>query len=525
MPRIDARSHALRRVLVVPLAFSFAAVPVPCFADNGELLSERPQRAASATEFEAQRSTIAPSIDVTYKALGEAANAAADAFAGPVSGRTRIGCQHVGFGGSAPIKVTLFNGCADYDWRINAARNGGITFKRAGDGIEVDIPVKFTGDGNFVGELAKAIETPPKPFNGSFVVSISGMVRVGRDFCPTIEQGQAHFAWETPPDIELVGHTCLELSHDLKACVGPWKFPAGKMMTGQINHALQGQIDAINKKIPCDQIRNQLQQVWKTWSIPVPITNPPIYVALQPKGLSVPGVIATDDGIRLIARLDATTAVAANKPPSLTQPPLPENNPINGPTGRFSLAVPVPIPYPALGEGGAERLKGKALRAGGAAITPLGIEIFPNNDRLAVGVTFRADVRGPMRGKTGTVWFTAKPAIDNKGHAVRLDDLTMTKKTGSRLWRAVAAPVNSELARTIGGTYGYDFSWLLRDTKTKLDQAIANPKNTANVKISTNNDDLRIGRTAMLPQNFVVEGLFNADVTATVLGANANPSP
>lgn len=520
MSAIRARRCALRGVILFPLAFTFVA-SAPCFAQKGELLSERPPRAASTSEFKAQTSTIAPSIDVTYKALGEAANAAADSFAGPVSGRTRIGCQHLGVGGSTPIKVTLFNGCADYDWRINASRNGGIIFRRAGNGIAVDIPVRFIGNGNFVGELAKAITTAPKPLNGSFVVSISGMVRVGKDFCPKIEQGQAHFAWQTPPDIELVGHTCLQLGNDLKACLGPWKFPAGKMMTGQINHALQGQIDEINKKIPCDQIRNQLQQVWKTWSIPVPITNPPIFVAVEPKALSVPGVIATDDGIRLIARLDAQTAASTNKPPSLPQPPLPENNPINGPTGRFSLDVPLPIPYPTLGEAGAQQLKGKQIHAGGAGVTPIGVEIFPSNDKLAVGVTFLANVRGPMHGRMGTVWFTATPTIDNNGHAVRLSDLTMTKKANSRLWSAVAAPVNTQLAKTVGATYGYDFSWLVSDAKTKINQAIANPRNTTNVKINVSNDDLHLGRSAMLPQNFVVEGLFNADVSAAVLG---NPS-
>jgi len=512
--------YALRDGVLFSFAFAFAAAN-PCFAQKGELLSERPPRAASESEFEAQTSTIAPKIDVTYKALGEAANAAADSFAGPVSGRARIGCQHVGVGGSAPIKVTLFNGCADYDWRINASRDGGIAFKRAGTGIEVDIPVKFTGNGNFVGELAKAITTAPKPLNGSFVVSISGMVRVGRDFCPRIEQGQAHFAWQTPPDIELVGHTCLQLGNNLKACLGPWKFPAGKMMTGQINQALQGQIDEINKKIPCDQIRNQFQQVWKTWSVPIPITNPPIYVAVEPKALSVPGVIAMDDGIRLIARLDAQTAASANKPPSLPQPPLPENNPINGPTGRFSLDLPLPIPYSALGEAGAQQLRGKQIRTGNAGITPIGVEIFPSNDKLAVGVTFLANVRGPMHGRTGTVWFTATPTIDSNGHAVRLGDLTMTNKANSRLWPAVAAPVTTRLAKTIVSTYSYDFSWLVRDARNKIKQAIADPRNTANVKISVNNDDLHLGRSALLPQNFVVEGLFNADVSATVLG---NPS-
>lgn len=521
MWRNCARLCALRAITAIPCLPVIAAVATPCAAASGELLSQRPQWQASATEFEAPTSTIAPKIDITYKALGQAANAAADAFAGPASGRARIGCQHVGLGGSTPIKVTLFNGCADYDWQINASRNGGISFKRAGNGIEVDIPVKFTGNGSFVGELAKAIQTPPKPLNGSFVVSISGMVRVGKDFCPRIEQGQAHFAWQTPPDIELIGRSCLELGHDLKACLGPWKFPAGRMMTGQINHALQGQVDEINKKIPCDQIRNQLQQVWKTWSVPVPISNPPIYAAVEPKALSVPGVIAMDDGIRLIARLDVKTAVSANKPPSLPQPPLPENTPMNGPTGRFSLNLPLPIPYSALGEAGAEKLKGKQIRAGGAAITPIGVQIFPSNGKLAVGVTFLANVRGPMHGKTGTVWFTATPTIDNSGHAVRLNNLTMTPKTNSRLWSAVAAPVNSQLAKTIGAMYGYDFSWLVRDAKTKINQAIANPKNTANVKINISNDDLHLGRSALLPQNFVVEGIFNADVTATALG---NPS-
>lgn len=521
MPGTGCAHRNLSRVAAVPFAIAFAATAAPCFGDTGELLSVRPERAASATEFETQSSTIAPSIDVTYKALGEAANAAADSFAGPASGRARIGCQHLGVGGSSPIRVTLFNGCADYDWRINASRSGGISFKRAGEGIEVDIPVKFEGNGNFVGELARAIKTPPKPLNGSFVVSISGMVRVGKDFCPRIEQGTAHFAWQTPPDIELVGHTCLELGQNLKACLGPWKFPAGKMMTGQINQALQGQIDEINKKIPCDQIRNQLQQVWKTWSVPVPITNPPIYVAVEPKSLSVPGVIATDDGIRLIARLDATTAASANKPPSLPQPPLPENAPVTGPTGRFSLALPLPIPYSALGEAGAQRLKGKQIRAGSAAITPIGIEIFPSADKLAVGITFLANVGGRMHGKTGTVWFTATPAIDDSGHAVRLGNLTMTKKTSSKLWPVVGGPVNHELPKTVAALYSYDFSWLVHDAKTKIDQAIANPKNTANVKIAVSNDDLHLGHMAMLPQNLVVGGLFSADMTATVLG---NPS-
>ena len=56
----------------------------------------------------------------------------------------------------------------------------------------------------------------------------------------------------------------------------------------------------------------------------------------------------------------------------------------------------------------------------------------------------------------------------------------------------------------------------VNDARTKLNQAIADPKNTGNVKIDVANDDLRLGRTALLPDAFVVEGTFNADVTATL---------
>ena len=55
---------------------------------------------------------------------------------------------------------------------------------------------------------------------------------------------------------------------------------------------------------------------------------------------------------------------------------------------------------------------------------------------------------------------------------IRFGNLTMTNRTNSRLWRAVAAPVNRELPRVIGTSYSYDFSWLLREAKTKLEQAM-----------------------------------------------------
>lgn len=493
------------------LAFTFIGLHAAA-ADSGQLLSERPQRAAATSQFEARPSTIAPQVDVPYGVLADAANAAADRFAGPRSGVTPVACERASLGESLPIKVTITGGCASFDWHIDASRNGGITVKQEGPGIAVDVPVKFTGEGSFAGDLGKAIPTGNRNFSGSFVVSISGVVNVNKSFCPQIDRPASHFAWTSAPDIDVIGHTCLEIAHR-QICIGPWKFPAGNLLTDQINKTLAKQVDDINQKIPCDQIRNQLKQVWKTWSFPVAITNPPVYVTLQPKSLSIPAVTTTDTGVRIEARLDADAGVATNPAPQTDPGELPQNTPMSTPAGRFSVALPLPIPYPLLSAAGAWRMLNKPLKSGGAGITPVGIEFFPDNDKLAVGVTIRADAPVKVRDKLATVWFTATPNVDDNGHAIRLTNLTLTKKLNNPLWGPLSGAVG-QLPAMIASSYSYDFSGLLGDAHNRLNQAIADPKNTGNVKITVANDDLRLGRTALLPGNFVIEGLFNADLTA-----------
>lgn len=496
------------------------AAPLQAFgADTAVLLSEKPPRAAAAMQFEAQTSTIAPTVEVPYSIVEEAANAAADSFAGPRSDHTRIGCQNVSFGGSLPVRVTLFKGCADYDWTADLARNGNIEVKRSGDGIAFDVPVKFTGTGNFTGQLSRAIKTPSQNFAGTFVVSVSGQVTLDKDFCPKVQNPTAHFTWGTAPDIDIIGKSCVEVGHGLNACVGPWKFPAATVMADQINRALAKQISAINEKIPCNAIRGPLQQVWKNWSIPVPMLNPPVYVTIQPKDLSVSGITPTDHGLKMSARLDAVTGVSSTPQPTQSLP-LPENNPAPGQESRFSLALPLPVPYPLLAAAGSGGVTGKPVKSGRSGVTPLEVEIIPDHDQLALGITIRDDTAGPRRGAAGTVWYTATPRIDHDGHAIRLDGVAMTKKTDAPLWHDISDAVVRNLGHRLGNSYSYDFSGLLQQGRTALEKALADPKNTAGLTVSVANDDLRLGRTANLPDSFVIEGLFTADVGVALAGAN-----
>jgi hypothetical protein len=516
-----ARGRSAARFFML-VGIGAISVPLQAFGADTQLLSEKPAQAAAAMQFQAQTSTIAPTVEVPYSVVEQAANAAADRFAGPRSGQTRIGCQNVGLGGSLPVRVSLFKGCADFDWNITASRNGDIVVKGSGNGVAMDVPVKFAGTGNFTGQLAKAIQTPTENFSGTFTVSVSGEVTLDKAFCPKVQNATAHFAWGTAPDIDIIGRSCLEVGHGLNACIGPWKFPADKVMAEQINRSLANQIGEINNKIPCNAVRGPLQQVWKNWSVPVPIMNPPVYVTLQPKSLSVSDIIPTDNGIRMTARLDAITGVSSTSQPA-QPPPLPQNVAVTGQESRFSVALPLPVPYPLLAAAGSGGITNKPVKSGKESITPVEVEIIPVRDRLALGITLRDDTKGPHRGSMGTVWYTATPAIDHNGHAIHLGNVAMTKKLDAPMWHDIRESVVAEIGNTLGNSYSYDFSALLQQGRSALDKALADPKNTAGLKIAVANDDLRLGRTANLPDSFVIEGLFTANVGVALPGANAAP--
>jgi len=472
-------------------------------------LSEKPPEAATTTEFEGGTSTLEPSLSISYRALGDAANIAADRFSGPRTGTTRIGCSAAQIA-TGNVKIAVPQGCLDFDWHVTAARNGAITAKRNGQGIAFAIPVKFTGNGGFRGDMAKTLQMNSKDFSGSFVVTISGVLKPDKAFCPKLDNAAAQFAWTTPPQIDLVKKTCVNMG-GVNACFGPWQLPVGTMLTGEINRSLSAQVNEINSKIPCNDIRDALQKTWKPWSFPVTLPNAPaFFVNLEPKALFVPAVVAGDDAVSMTARFDAATSVSATQPAAVPAIPLPENAPLPSEAGKFSLHVPLAVPYEMLASVPSGAIVGKPIRARGAVITPTKIEMYPSNDKLAIGVTVRADAPAKLRGQTGIMWLTATPAVGDDGHLIRLNDLAMTGKTDAPLW--AEAPALGEVPKAVAGAYSYDLAPLVHEAQTRLHQTIADPKTMPGLSIAIANDDLKLGRIALLPNAFVVEGDFDADV-------------
>lgn len=481
--------------------------------------SEAPTRKATIAAFEPRRSTIQPNLMLPFEALKDAANKAVDKFAQPASGRVNIDCKKLVF------IVTIFEGCLDADWSLNASRNGSIEVAKAGDGIAVNIPVQFSGKAGLSGDIANALSLSGKNFSGSFVAGISGKVVLDERFCPKIINPSAKFSWTTPASVELIGKSCVGVGHGLELCVGPWDLPIGNLLTPTIQSKIDEQIADINSKLPCDPVRAQLAKVWQKQSFPITADKlPPMFVSVTPRALSSPGIVAEDKGIRLIARLDADVGVSTQKGETGPAGEIPPNKPIADPAGRLSIALPLAADYPTINKLLNAQLKAQLAKTPIVTDTPAGkvkvdiseVEIYPSGDRLAVGAKFKADVPGRIFNAKGTVWLTTLPVPAADGRSLRLSDIKLTRAIDNELWSLLTAALNTQLVKALDENSKVDFGKDIDNAVAKAKAVLADPKQTGGVVVNVKKVDAKLGRVVPAEQNLVVEGLLDVEAEATM---------
>lgn len=480
--------------------------------------SEAPARKATIVAFEPRRSTIQPNLMLPYEALKDAANKAVDKFAQPASGRANIDCKRIEF-----LGATLFSGCIDADWSLNASRNGSIEVAKAGDGIAVSIPVQFTGRAGLNGAIADALSLDGKNFSGSFVAGISGKVVLDERFCPKIISPSASFSWISPASFQLIGRSCAGVGRGLEVCVGPWDLPIGSLFTPTIRSKIDEQIADINSKIPCDPVRTQLAKVWHKQSFPITAAKlPPLFVNVTPRALSSPGIIAEGNGIRLVARLDADVGVSTQKGESGSAGEIPPNQPIADPAGKLSIGLPMAADYPTLNKLINEQLKVQLAKtpivtdtpAGKVKVDVSGIEIYPSGDRLAIGAKFKADVPGRIFNANGTVWLTTLPVPAADGRSLTFSEIKLTRVIDNELWSLLTAALNTQLVKALNENSKLDFGKDIDNAVASAKTILADPKQTSGVVVNVKKVDAKLGRVVSAEQSLVVEGLLDVEADA-----------
>jgi hypothetical protein len=486
--------------------------------------SEKPTRSASTLAFDVRKSTIQPSISLPYDVIANTANQAVDKFAVPMGGRVHVDCREIAID-LRFTKLVLYSGCLDVDWSLSAARNGTISVSKVGDGIAVNIPVKFNGNAGPNGDIARLLSFNNKAFSGAFVASAQGKITLDGEFCPKILNPSAEFRWTTSASIEVIGRNCAGVGRGFELCLGPWNLPVGDLMTPTIKSKLQDQVNDINSKIPCDPVRKELVEVWKNYSFPVSAEGvPPMFVNIKPVALSVPGVIAEDSNARLVARLDADVVLSTQKGAEGSAGTLPTNQPLASTAGKLSVAIPLTADYETLSKIATEQVAKQIAQrplsvdtpVGPITIKPSNVEIYPSGDKVAVGIKFDADIPGRVFDANGTIWLTAHLETTPNGRGLHFSEVTLTRKIDNELWASAASILSDLLPKILAEKSIIDFGPKIDEAVKKAQSILSDPKQTKDVVLTVRNIDVKLGRITPTEKVLVVEGLLDADVDASL---------
>jgi len=493
------------------------------FLQEYHTLSEKPERAGTPATFEPRPSSIELAIHIPYSVLSSAADSAADRFAVSVSHeRHNLYRQNV----HAPITGGLvFRAEVNADLDYNISRAGPIEFGRNDaqpNTVAVSIPVQFAGGAGLSGDFARMLSLNRKNFDGAFRVGASTGFVVDGSFCPTVDRPTARFEWIRGATVELMGRSCANIPMvNINLCAGPSNFPIGDLVTRRINQNLSAQLQEIGATIPCGAIRDELARAWKHYSIPVRFKDtPPLYVNVTPVALGIPGVRTDDAGVVLAGWLQARVSVGTEAGPNGPITPMPANLPVAAAPGRISLAMPLFAPYRVLEDTARALIVGQPFRTdtdlGTFTLTPNGIEVYPNKDRLVFGVAF--DLQQPRRilRTSGKIWFTAKPVPSPDGRQLRLAELAISRQVDNPLWSVVSAIVIDQVLKRYADGYVVDLSSLLDEALVRIQEDFTAGARNNGLSARLDNASLRLGRIVPASEHLVVEGLFDAGLRATL---------
>ncbi len=309
------------------------------------------------------------------------------------------------------------------------------------------------------------------------------------------------------------------MGHGRDACIGPWDYDLSSHINPKLGEGLNEVVNNINNQIPCDPVRVELAKAWKTYSVPVSVPEgPQMFVNVTPKALGSPGVVAEDQGIRLLARLDADVVLATQNQPEASLGALPPNTPLAGSGGKVQLAIPLVMNYRAIEAEVTKRLAESKLEfdipGGKAVLTSSAIEIFPVQGGVAIGVSFSAELPGRLFDSKGTIWFRAEPVVTEGGTSVRFDNIEVTRRIDNPLWQTLTGVLITHLPQAIKDKAVVKLDDKIKDALQLLTQTATDPSKTGGVQLAVTAPSLRLGRIVPTQDSLVVEGLFDAQVTA-----------
>ena len=480
-----------------------AWVTVDWYRSREAVLSMAPERSSTDLEPRARRSTVLADLVLPFPVIEKALNDLAPALKGTQEGSKRIG--------------EVARQDIDVRWSIDHDVNGPIGVSRKGDKLEIALPGKFNGTVGVPGDIARFLRLDDKKVDGSFVVTASAGLEIGKDFCPRIVPGDVSLEWDREARVEVIGR-----NRAFGASFGPFYYAFGGDIEGPVEDALETELAKQRDAIPCDPVRAALQDLWSARTVPVEIEAvPDLAVQITPTSLSASDLLVQASGLRFLVQLGFDTLVTDRPGPAQDPGDLPVNGGLAARSGEIDLAVPLALTYPAIRSAALNALGSGPLTvttdAGEVVLDDLDVEVYPSGERIAIGIDFSADLPRRLFDASGTLWLTAAPVVTETGDGVLFEDIQVTRQTDSALWNVLSAAFEQRLRSELEKTARLDLSAQRDQAMESIAAALSSAGQDGGVDLDLVDADLRLDSISAGSEALIVVALYTAGVETTLV--------
>jgi len=234
------------------------------FRRGDEVLNERPeQKMPPPVSLPTSHSVALMQVAISYNAISEALDDIKELQSFSKSAREKLTLKkHMSANVPAPtLKHPLRMVRKDWDvtvsqdtaYTINVARTGGFAFTPNGNGLRLSVPIGFSGQVGFTGDIAKILSLNKKDFSGQIDLNVDILVDVDPNWTPIVTV-KPSFDWKDKAQIEIVG--------------GIW-IPIAKYPNNPLQKALNRGADQIRQRIANVDLKTKISKLWTAKAFPL----------------------------------------------------------------------------------------------------------------------------------------------------------------------------------------------------------------------------------------------------------------
>jgi hypothetical protein len=324
----------------------------------------------------------------------------------------------------------------------------------------------------------------------SVPLSVTAQMAVKGPFFKTNAEGAAAGTSETRTALALTGDWRVASStqgkitlSDAQLKVGPLRMRIADLWNRNAQHLSAPLFKALDRHIAASiKIKPQAERLWAKAAYPIRVgKSPEAWLVLAPERIFLAQPTTRDNAVAvsLGVAVRAQIIVADHAPAPLTQPPLPAPEPLQTPSDRFRLVVPVLLPYHEAVTLAMQQLAKKPLRVNGMVVRFDRLNILPSGTDVIVQAHFCVKQNWDPFGwfdSCGDGYLRGAPVFDSHTQTIRIAGLHYDIATENILLSAMHALAGDSLAKALETRLVFDANRDLAKLDDEVKTALAKPQ-------------------------------------------------